>query len=148
LSEDENGVGEDYLYTVIDSAAFAKAGYSETAAQVYERYGVTGLIPAAKERVIGWNSVHTYLRWDIHTRPKMQVFETCDNLIRTLPALQHDERVPEDVDSRGEDHAADELRYLLRTLHEGKAPRPLTLVEKRIAQLNQQEHQADYSYSR
>lgn len=148
LSEDEGGAGEDYLYTVIDTAAFSKAGYSETAAQVFERNGVTGLIPAAKERVTGWNSVHTYLRWDMHTRPKLQVFETCDNMIRTVPALQHDERVPEDVDSRGEDHAADELRYILRTLHEGKSPKPLTLVEKRIAQLNQLGRQDDYSYSR
>lgn len=148
LSEDENGVSEDYLYTVIDTAAFAKAGYSETAAQIYERHGVVGLIPAAKERVIGWNAVHFYLRHDMHTRPKLQVFSTCDNMIRTLPVLQHDERVPEDVDSRGEDHAADELRYLLRTLREGKAPRPLSLVEKRIAELNQQDEQPDYSYSR
>jgi nitrate reductase beta subunit len=36
---------------------------------------------------------------------------TCVDLIRTLPALQHDADRPEDVDSDGEDHAPDEARY-------------------------------------
>lgn len=149
LSEDRDGVTEDYVYTVIDTAAFAKAGYSETVAEVYERHGVQGLVPAAKERVVGWNSVHTYLRYDaIHTRPKLQIFETCANMSRTLPLLQHDERHPEDVDSRGEDHAADELRYFLRTLREQKAPRPLTAVERHMERMRQAEETNIYSYSR
>jgi len=41
----------------------------------------------------------------------LYVFSTCAHLIRTLPALQHDAGRPEDVDTDGEDHAADELRY-------------------------------------
>jgi hypothetical protein len=39
------------------------------------------------------------------------VFETCKDLIRTLPALQHDSARPEDLDTASEDHAADALRY-------------------------------------
>jgi hypothetical protein len=31
--------------------------------------------------------------------------------IRTLPALQHDLKTPEDCDTDGEDHAPDTLRY-------------------------------------
>ena len=31
--------------------------------------------------------------------------------IRTLPALQHDQDKPEDVDTESEDHAPDEIRY-------------------------------------
>ena len=38
-------------------------------------------------------------------------FSTCVDSIRTLPALQHDVNKPEDVDSEGEDHAPDEIRY-------------------------------------
>lgn len=148
LSQDEDGVQEQYSYTVIDTAAFAKAGYSETTAEIYERNGVVGLIPAAKERVVGWNSVHTYLRWDLSTKPLLQIFEGCANMIRTIPLLQHDELHPEDVDTRGEDHAADELRYFLRTLREAKAPRSETMVERRIRQLRQQESTPDYSYKR
>ena len=32
-------------------------------------------------------------------------------LIRTLPALQHDKDKPEDLDTEGEDHLGDALRY-------------------------------------
>ena len=38
-------------------------------------------------------------------------FPNCVDSIRTLPALQHDKDNPEDVDSEGEDHAPDEIRY-------------------------------------
>jgi hypothetical protein len=43
--------------------------------------------------------------------PMLQVFDTCRNLIRTLPALPHSSTNPEDVDSKAEDHAYDALRY-------------------------------------
>ena len=36
---------------------------------------------------------------------------TCTDTIRTLPALQHDQAKPEDVDTESEDHAPDEIRY-------------------------------------
>ena len=149
LSMDENGIEEKYQYGVIDAAAFAKAGYSETAVEIYQRHGVGvnyQLMPAAKERIVGWNVVHQYLRWDMHTRPKLRVFKTCYNMIRTLPALIHDEVHPEDVDSTGEDHAADELRYFLRTLREQKAPKQMNAIEKRIAQMNEQEGSYSFNY--
>ena len=145
MSVDNNDIPELYQYTVIDNSAFTKAGYSETAAEVYERNGVYGLVPSAKERVVGWNAVHTYLRVD-SGQPKLQVFSTCANMIRTLPLLQHDEKKPEDVDSRGDDHAADELRYLLRTLRDTHSPAPLSPVERKLKEL-QALGSFDYSYS-
>jgi hypothetical protein len=48
--------------------------------------------------------------WDTG-KPALFLFDTCRDLIRTLPALQHDKSRAEDVDTEGEDHAADELRY-------------------------------------
>jgi hypothetical protein len=39
------------------------------------------------------------------------VFSSCRDLIRTLPALQHDPHNAEDADSDGEDHAPDCMRY-------------------------------------
>lgn len=148
LSIDDNGTPlEDYVYTVIDTAAFSKAGYSETAAEIYERHGVTGLIAAAKERVIGWNAVHYYLRWNLSTPPKIHIFNTCVNMIRTIPVLQHDAKHPEDLDSTGEDHAGDELRYIVRTFRELKAPKTESLIEKRVRQMQERENGQDYSYS-
>jgi hypothetical protein len=41
----------------------------------------------------------------------MVFFSTCHDTIRTLPALQHDAARPEDVDTNGEDHAGDDIRY-------------------------------------
>ena len=38
-------------------------------------------------------------------------FDGCVDSIRTLPALQHDPDHMEDVDTEGEDHAPDEIRY-------------------------------------
>ena len=38
-------------------------------------------------------------------------FSTCKDTIRTLPALQHDENKQEDVNTDGEDHGPDALRY-------------------------------------
>ena len=148
LSVDENNQPESYRYTVIDTAAFAKAGFSETCAEIYERKGVTGLMPAAKERIVGWDAVNTYLRIpeDLRVQPKLQIFETCVNMVRTIPLLQHDEKHPEDVDTNGEDHAADELRYLLRTLREIKAQAPMTAIERRLKQAKQAKQSFDYSY--
>ena len=42
----------------------------------------------------------------------LYVFRTCRDFIRTLPILQYSRLAPEDVDSDGEDHIADETRYL------------------------------------
>jgi hypothetical protein len=41
------------------------------------------------------------------------VHPDCPYLIRTLPSLVSDEHKPEDVDTDGEDHAADALRYFV-----------------------------------
>jgi len=148
LSCDRDGIEEEYMYTVIDTAAFAKAGYSETCAEVYERHGVRGLIPAAKERLVGWNGVHFYLRHDESTPPRLRVFRNCANMIRTIPLLQHDALHPEDVDTTGEDHAADELRYILRTFKEQAAPKAENKVERRLRELRRQEHEESFNYMR
>lgn len=58
----------------------------------------------------GWDQVRARLKGD-GERPGVYVFSSCVHLIRTLPALQHDQHRPEDVDTEGEDHAGDALRY-------------------------------------
>ena len=44
-------------------------------------------------------------------------------LRRTLPLLRYDAHAPEDVDTRQEDHIADEIRYLCQS--DPIAPRPV-----------------------
>lgn len=43
--------------------------------------------------------------------PMLVFFDCCEDTIRTVPTLQHDENDPEDVDTEAEDHAYDETRY-------------------------------------
>ncbi len=65
---------------------------------------------ADNSRVAGWDQVRSRLV-GTEGKPGLYIFATCTHLIRTLPALQHDTHKPEDLDSDGEDHAADALRY-------------------------------------
>ena len=72
-------------------------------------------------------------------KPMLYVFETCRDLIRTLPALQHDAARPEDVDSAMEDHASDEARYACMarpwTVNAGLAVKPKFALDMPIKDL-------------
>ena len=65
------------------------------------------------ERIAGWMQVHYRLAFDEHGLPMMYIFSNCKAFIRTMPLLQYDEHKPEDLDTDGEDHVADEVRYFL-----------------------------------
>lgn len=130
---------EVYEYSVADPSIFAKSGFvdsygGQTIAESFARQGVTWF-PASNRRVDGWNLMHQYLYWNEQTLPKIIYFNTCRDSIRTIPALVHDSLKPEDLDTKGEDHAADPDRYLLLSLHERQTPKPLNDVEKKLKAL-------------
>lgn len=58
----------------------------------------------------GWDQVRARLKGEGGV-PMIYFMDCCVDAIRTLPALQHDPDNPEDVDTDGEDHAPDEIRY-------------------------------------
>jgi hypothetical protein len=58
----------------------------------------------------GWDQVRARLIGE-DDKPMIYFFEQCVHLIRTLPALQYDADKPEDVDTDGEDHGPDAVRY-------------------------------------
>jgi len=64
------------------------------------------------ERLPGWMQVHYRLAFDENGFPMMYVFSNCKAFIRTIPTLMYDEHKPEDLDTDGEDHVADEVRYM------------------------------------
>ena len=68
--------------------------------------------PADNSRLNGWMQVHYRLAFDDNGFPMMYVFSNCKAFIRTIPLLQYDEHKVEDLDTDGEDHIADETRYL------------------------------------
>jgi hypothetical protein len=67
--------------------------------------------PGDHKRIPGWMQVHYRFAFDENGFPMMYVFKNCKAFIRTIPLLQYDEHKPEDLDTDGEDHVADEVRY-------------------------------------
>ncbi len=67
------------------------------------------------QRIPGWMQVHYRLAFDKEGYPMMYVFNTCKDFIRTIPELQYSKTNPEDLDTEGEDHIADETRYMCMT---------------------------------
>ena len=105
-----------------DPSMWAKVGENNTIAETYAEQGCE-IRRAINDRLNGWARVQHYLAempacelhrakgWD--TCPRMHVFSTCTNLIRTLPAAPRDPKKPEDIDTNCDDHLLDGLRYLL-----------------------------------
>lgn len=63
-------------------------------------------------RIDGKMQVHHRLAFDEEGWPMLYVFSTCKHFIRTVPNLVYDEKNVEDIDTDGEDHIYDELRYV------------------------------------
>ena len=88
--------------------------------EIFEEEGVR-LFRADANRVQGWMQVKEYLspreQADGTRAPRLQIFSTCENLIRCLPALQHDKLDPGDCASVPHEltHLPDALRYFLRS---------------------------------
>lgn len=103
---------------VLDPAAFSEDGGPSIAERISRGSGNKVFFrPADNKRVTqrgamgGWDQLRSRLAGDGDDRPMIVTFDTCVDSIRTIPALQHDADRPEDLDSDGEDHAADEWRY-------------------------------------
>ena len=125
LTVDEVGKGiaqrdgkEEIVYGVLDPAAFAEDGGPSLAERMaVATNGKAWFRKADNKRVTqrgalgGWDAMRNRLVGDGDGRPMIYCFSTCKDSIRTIPALQHDPDKPEDLDTNGEDHAADEWRY-------------------------------------
>lgn len=132
----KDGTPEVYRFTLLDAACYAKTGNGETIAEIYERNGVYAM-PSVKNREAGWSLFHEYLRHSDDSQPKMRFFKNCVASRRTIPTLLHDENHPEDLDTHGEDHAADCVSYALQYLHESKSPVPLSPLEQKLKEWKQ-----------
>lgn len=114
----ERNRGDEITYGVLDPAAFSQDGGPSIAQRIHEgtqqkiifrradnaRVGVRG-------HMGGWDQMRARLEGEDQTRPMMVCFDTCTDSIRTIPMQQHDPDRIEDLDTDGEDHAADEWRY-------------------------------------
>ena len=80
------------------------------------------------DRLAGKMQVHYRLAFDDEGLPMIYFFNTCKNIIRTLPQLRYDPVRPEDVDTGQEDHLYDALKYFLMSnpiaVRENKKEKP------------------------
>lgn len=66
---------------------------------------------ASKERVGGWENLHNWLSIAPDDLPYWQIAENCQETIKSITTLIHDDNKVEDVDSSCNDHASDAERY-------------------------------------
>ena len=99
---------------VLDTAAWSRTGYTgPTIGELLIQKGHK-LRRADKNRHAGKVQIHEYLRPSKDTgRPKVQIFNSCPNLIKELQGLPLSKSNPEDVDTHAADHAYDALRYMV-----------------------------------
>lgn len=116
--------GERIRYGVADPAIFIRDGgmsIAETMAIVG-----CGWRRADNRRQSGWEVMRQRLL-DKEGHPMLFFLDCCEDTIRTIPTLQHDEHDMEDLDTEGEDHAADETRYAIMSRPHILTPRPSQL---------------------
>jgi hypothetical protein len=104
---------EKISITYADPSMWAKKNVKNlvtSTAQEYQEEGVV-LTRADNDRLSGKRKLDRALAPLPDGLPGLQVFNTCYNTVRTLPALPSDPNNPEDVDTRADDHPYDTLRY-------------------------------------
>jgi hypothetical protein len=125
----EPGKGEKIQNAVADPSIFRQDG----GPSIGERMRAAGawFRPADNTRVAkdgalsGWDQMRARIVGQ-GQGPMLYVFDTCRDFIRTVPVLQHDPDKAEDLDTKAEDHVADEARYacLSRPLTAGPPVKP------------------------
>jgi len=120
---------------VLDTAAWARTGTTgPTVGEALQKAGHK-LRRADKNRIQGKIQIHEFLKVRENGRPKLQIFNTCPNLIRELQSIPLSKTNPEDVDTHASDHAYDALRYMIMS-----RPRMVSPLE-RMRGLKREIHQ-------
>lgn len=92
----------------------------KSAAEIFRENGIY-LSKSSNNRVMGWYSVQEHLKiyekkdeqtGEVYKTSKLRIFNTCINLIRTLPVIQRDEKNPNDCAKEPHEltHAPDAIR--------------------------------------
>lgn len=110
-------VGDDAIYQYLAPPDLwaRRQETGRSVADIFAACGI-GLDRTSNDRVDGWMAVHEWLRprTDEQGIPAadLRIFSNCVNLIRTIPALQHDPRRPGDAlrEPHAITHAPDALR--------------------------------------
>ncbi len=162
LEDRKRLLGSGGFDRVADPSIFAE----KDGPSIAEKFSSEGIVfrRAENKRISGWDQVRGRLRGRciemqkqevqlpdgsveeqvVHEKwePMLYVTENCVQLIRTLPIQERDDTDWEDVDTDGEDHAVDELRYVCMsrpgggyTLSDVTPRAALTPAERDIAEV-------------
>ena len=110
----------------------------ESAAWHYSQNGLP-CRRADNRRVVGWQEIKRLLEPNPMTgKPGLVFYNTCTELIKTLPTLPRDKINPEDINTKSDDHLADALRYLVMGIkrvapHESKGRDELKRINQASA---------------
>lgn len=99
---------ERVRYGVADPAIFIRNG-GPSIGEEMAKHGASWRL-ADNKRIPGWEQMRQRLVGD-GNEPMLYFLDCCEDSIRTIPLLQHDDVNAEDIDTEGEDHAGDETRY-------------------------------------
>lgn len=143
--------GEDYNATVGDPSMWIRNPVTNKRDSVTSSHrgiadimSISGIpiLKANNDRLSGWSALREYLDWDGPTenpskKPKLYIFENCHNLIRTFPIQVYDKNRVEDLDTHGEDHAVDALRYgMMHFFKPHQLRKKKTWIEKELEMLD------------
>lgn len=140
------GLSEDDIYcTIVDPAMKIRAHeYLSTlhsTIDIYSDCGIEHINLGNNDRVQGWGTFKEYLSVPDNGRPYLVFTSNCTNCIETIPSLVKSSRNPEDVNTDGEDHIADAIRYLLMYLDKPftrRDPEVLKKWQRRLHELRKQ----------
>ena len=109
LERDHPPLKGRHILGVADPAIW-EASHGESIEDTAAKHGIY-FDKGDNKRIPGWMQCHYRLAFDQNGYARVYIFNTCKDFIRTIPLLQYSETRPEDVDTDGEDHIADEFRY-------------------------------------
>lgn len=124
ILERETAMRQEVSFGVADPSAFKVDGgpsiieriFRSTAGKVRFRPGDNARV-GTSGAMGGWDQVRgrlggeDFIEMGRESVPMLFFFDNCQHTLRTLPMMQHDPDRPEDMDTSGEDHAADTTRY-------------------------------------
>lgn len=105
------GIGR-LRYLVADPACWQQhgTGNGESIAETLQRMRIP-MRKGDNNRRLGWQRVHELLREAPDGQPWLSIDPSCTYLRRTIPGAMSEKSDADDVDSKGDDHALDSLRY-------------------------------------
>jgi hypothetical protein len=128
-------IGENPI-CVADPSIFKHDGgpsINDQLTAVFTRYKHPAFKRADNDRISGWSQIRQRL---VAKPPLLYIFATCPYLLETLPSMSIDKQKPEDLDTKGNDHCVDALRYLCKErLIDSKWEQPSQVFNKGLVKL-------------